>query len=120
MGLRVAVATEDGIDVQHFGHATRFHVYDLDGAGISLVEKRENGPLPTPGEDRAAAHKTKVERIRDCQALIVARVGPNALRLIEEQGIAVYESQNSVTDALNELATAEGFTAASAGQGRAQ
>ncbi len=119
MGLRVAVATEDGVGVQHFGHAIRFHVFDLDGTGISLVEKRENGPLPTPGEDRAAAHKMKVERIRDCQALIVARVGPNVLRLIEEHGIAVYESQDDVADALNELAEAEGFAAAPSGRGPA-
>jgi len=112
MGLRVAVATEDGVEVQHFGHATRFHVYDLDRAGIVLVAAREDAPSSAAAEERAAAHQRKLELIRDCGALIVARVGPNALRLIEAQGIAVYESQDPAADALKELAAAEAFDSA--------
>lgn len=108
MGLRVAVATEDGLEVQHFRHAARFHVYDVDPSGIVLVGPREDPGSTTAVEERAASHQRKLELIRDCGALIVARVGPNALRLIEAQGIAVYESQDPAPDALKGLAAAEG------------
>jgi nitrogen fixation protein NifB len=114
MTLRVAVATEDGVEVQHFGHATRFSVYDLDRMEIRPVGSREDAPSFAPCEERAAAHQRKVELLRDCQALIVARVGPHALRLIEAQGIAVYESETPVAEALEELAAAEALEPAAA------
>ncbi|SRR6266702_6642171 len=107
MELRVAVASEDGVEVQHFGHATRFQVYDLHRSGIALVEARDHAPSCAPGEERAAGHQRALELIEDCRALIVARIGPNALRLVESRGIAVYESEGPAAEALKELAAAE-------------
>jgi predicted Fe-Mo cluster-binding NifX family protein len=103
MGLRVAVATDDGVVVQRFGHATRFHVYDLDREKIVLVERRKSGPSSVQGE--AQAEDRALDVLRDCQALVVARVGAGALlRLIEARGMAVYESQAPVASVLRDLA----------------
>lgn len=106
MGLRVAVATEDGVVVQHFGHATRFHVYDLDRGKIVLVERRKSRISSVPGEERTEDRALNV--VRDCQALVVARVGAGALRLIEARGMVVYESQAPVASVLRELAEVRG------------
>lgn len=105
MPLRVAVATRDGSTVQyHFGHAERFHVYDVAPGSIGLVDVRENVPSCQGGAGRDAAHARTLDLVADCDALVVAAVGPHALQLIEERGISCYQSEDLVPSVLAELA----------------
>jgi nitrogen fixation protein NifX len=108
MTLRVAVASRDGRNVHlHFGHADTFHVYDVSADAIALVEVRGNAPSCEPGGGKEAAHLATLDLLGDCQALVVAAVGPHALRHIEARGLACFVSEDSITSALAELATLE-------------
>ena len=108
MSIRVAIASRDGVTVhQHFGHAERFHVYDVAPDRVALVEIRDNAPSCSPGEEKHGAHLRTLDLLADCEALVVAAVGPHALRLIEARGIACYQSEDLVPDVLRELALLE-------------
>lgn len=102
--MRVAFASEDGQRVnQHFGHATRFWIWDLDAAGgAALVDVRDNEPSCGPIE-RADAHARALDRLGDCDALVVACIGPGALGLVAARGLACYETEDLVASALAEL-----------------
>lgn len=105
MTLRVAIASNDGTTVNlHFGHADRFHVYDVAPGAITFVEVRKNAPSCQPGEGRHPAHLRTLESLADCQAVVVAAVGPHALGLIEASGIACYQSEDLIASVLTELA----------------
>lgn len=108
MPLRVAVATRTGETVHmHFGHATHFHVYDVAGTSARLVEVRQNQPGCGSTQDRHAAHRRTLDLLSDCQAIVVSCVGPGALRAIEARGIACYETEDPVADALRRIAELE-------------
>ena len=69
MAYRIAVASTDGIVVnQHFGHAERFHIIELDA---------ETGKYEYTGT-------REVER--------VAKIGSGASKQLESRGFTVYEA----------------------------
>jgi nitrogen fixation protein NifB len=73
---RVAVATKGGGLVnEHFGHAREFLVYDVaaDGAALAGVRKVERYCAGGEGEDRALGGV--LAALRDCDAVLVARIG---------------------------------------------
>ena len=102
--MRIAIASADGKTVhQHFGHATHFQIYEVMAGQAALVTIRENAPSCGP-EERPAAHQRTLDLIADCEAVVVACVGPHALRLMEARGIACFESEDLITNVLAELA----------------
>ena len=102
--MRVAFASEDGKRVhQHFGHATRFWVYEVSPAGAALVDVRDNDPS-CGSVEQPEAHARTLDRLADCDALVIACIGPGALRLVEARGLTCYETEDLVASALAELA----------------
>ncbi len=95
--MRIAVASKDGRIVnQHFGHAKRFLIFELDETGrINLVEER---PVDRycPGDEEAeeTSHPFEEDRftrvysaIKDCEYLLVARIGPTPEEKLRQKGI---------------------------------
>ncbi|MCM0083119.1 dinitrogenase iron-molybdenum cofactor biosynthesis protein [Geomonas sp. Red32] len=40
--MLIAVASKDGVEInQHFGHAERFLIYEVDGDSVKLVDERK-------------------------------------------------------------------------------
>ena len=108
MSWRVAVTSADGVLInQHYGHAAWFLIYDIGTDGTcTLVEKRAVDPWCNSAgrADAEDGHSGIAGDITDCAAVLTARIGPPARKKLELAGIAVFEEQAPIDDALKKLA----------------
>ena len=102
--VRVAVATDDDeLDVQRFGHATRFAVYELAGGEARFIETRYCEPAcGAPGR-----HEERLGRaadvINDCNAVIVREIGPGAAAVVARRGLSVKVVSGTIAESLDAL-----------------
>ncbi|SHH54636.1 Predicted Fe-Mo cluster-binding protein, NifX family [Sporobacter termitidis DSM 10068] len=104
MPLRIAAASSDGKVVnRHFGAARQFLIFDVDGAGIRFVEKRESEPPCSQGahDDQKLQHTIRL--MADCDAVLVSRIGPVAAALLAQSGISAMEFGGFIEDAVYKL-----------------
>jgi len=87
----MAVATAgQGVINQHFGHATEFLVYRVDGSQIEMVGPRKvelycGGPGECPEEEnRLQGH---LNALIDCRAVLSAKIGIGPWQQLEQAGI---------------------------------
>jgi predicted Fe-Mo cluster-binding NifX family protein len=104
MGWRVAAASIDGILVtEHFGRSKGFYIVDIQPDGTFVtVERRTVTPLCL-SEDHSAMAST-VQTLRDCTAVLVAKIGPSARKQLELAGISVFEQPVTIEEAAQKLA----------------
>ncbi len=73
---KVAVASQQGLVVdEHFGHAKRFWIYLVTREGCTLLEQREVDHYCHGNTSDKGALVRILETIRDCEAVLVARIG---------------------------------------------
>jgi nitrogen fixation protein NifB len=93
-GMRIAVASKDGrlID-QHFGHAERFLIYEVNGEAIGFIEERCVEKYCS-GDENHLYDKDRFEMffdvIKDCSILLVSRIGTRPEKELEKKGIKVF------------------------------
>jgi predicted Fe-Mo cluster-binding NifX family protein len=106
MAWRIAVTSADGVLInQHFGRARWFFIRDLqDGGGSLPVERREIAEVCGGGDHGESVWPEVMEALRDCKALITAKIGPGPRKRLELAGISVYEEPARIDDALKMLA----------------
>jgi nitrogen fixation protein NifB len=112
---RVAIASRDGglID-ECFGRAGFYLIYEADGSGYRLREQRPgprpcrgSGPESAPGSGQDHDHQAlaaAVALLADCDLVLAGRIGPEALRLLDKNGIAGFAVHISIAEALRKLA----------------
>ena len=87
--VKVAVATKEGKAVsEHFGHATRFAIYEVTPESVCLLEEREVSHCCLGGEGDARAMPGILAAIRDCRAVLVAKIGDGATEKLHAVGVA--------------------------------
>jgi predicted Fe-Mo cluster-binding NifX family protein len=106
--MLIAVATKDGRDIdQHFGHAERFLIYDVEGSEAKLVDEKkverycsfdEGHPL------RGHILRGIADALAGCRAVVTARIGPAPQEEMERLGIDVYSATGEIKATLVELA----------------
>jgi predicted Fe-Mo cluster-binding NifX family protein len=103
--VRVAIGTHTGVRVsEHFGHATRFEIWELGPDGARLVESRVNRPACGVGSDRAdELMDASVAAVADCRAVVVARLGECALNRLDKLGILAFETEDPVDATVRQL-----------------
>ncbi|MDO6681701.1 NifB/NifX family molybdenum-iron cluster-binding protein [Oceanobacter sp. 5_MG-2023] len=85
---RVAVASKDDISInQHFGHARHFIIYQLSQAGIERQEQRDVGLYCHGHSADHAAMADILTTIKDCDAVLVARVGDGPADKLRAVGV---------------------------------
>jgi len=97
--MRIAVTTTDGKKVdQHFGKATRFDVYDVEGDKMELVESREmisycdcDKAASTDSAHSFSSDRFSVvkEKLQDVDRLYTVQIGDTPKAQLEIIGIAV-------------------------------
>ncbi|MDR2078600.1 MAG: dinitrogenase iron-molybdenum cofactor biosynthesis protein [Treponema sp.] len=112
MGWRVAAASIDGILVtEHYGRSKWFYIVDIQPDGTFItVERRSVTPLCESGGHSEAGMASGVQALRDCTAVLVAKIGPSARRQLELAGISVFEQPVIVEEAARKLAVYYGRT----------
>ena len=104
--LRIAVASSDGIVVNsHFGRATAFHIYQTDEnfENVRYLELRTANPVCDRGnhdEDRLNAN---LEKIADCDYLLVSRIGYEAEAMARQKNIESYEIPGIINESIGKL-----------------
>ncbi|GAB6041954.1 NifB/NifX family molybdenum-iron cluster-binding protein [Endothiovibrio diazotrophicus] len=74
--MLVAVASRSGVAIdEHFGHATRFLVYNLDHLQCAQLESRAVDHYCHGQRGDGGALARIMECIADCTAVFVARIG---------------------------------------------
>ena len=103
--VRVAIGTHNGLRVsEHFGHATRFEIWEVSPNGARLVESRVNRPSCGVGSDRAdELMDASVATVADCRAVVVARIGECALTRLDRLGILAFETDDPVDATVRQL-----------------
>lgn len=95
--MRIAITTSNGEKVdQHFGKATRFDVYDVEGDEMKLVETREVESYCSGEGQPVVNHKfspdrfsSVKEKLEDCDKLYTMQIGDKPKEQLDIIGIAV-------------------------------
>ncbi|OPY30105.1 MAG: molybdenum cofactor biosynthesis protein A [Methanomassiliicoccales archaeon PtaU1.Bin030] len=105
---RIAVATSDGRTVdQHYGHAERFRVYEVEAGRIEdagSVDVSGLQEVPLFGPDHRRKMVSTAERLRGMDAVISLKYGDPAIEELRERGIIPIEGHGDVHEALRQAA----------------
>lgn len=118
MAYKIAVASSDGKNVDlHLGSSPFLKVYTAEGLDFQFLEDRKvdvsseaeagcqgggcsggNG-----GGCSGGGNPQSVEIVADCRAVVAAKVGKNARRLLELKAISVFDIEIPVEEALSKI-----------------
>jgi nitrogen fixation protein NifB len=109
MTARLAFAGDsENRQLEHFGHAQEFVVYDLDDEAAALVETRAIDAFCAAGPRGDDALAATTDLLRDCQIVISAAVGPCVQNALANSGLLTLEFEGTIDEALRQL-VARGF-----------
>ncbi|MDD3394956.1 MAG: NifB/NifX family molybdenum-iron cluster-binding protein [Anaerotignum sp.] len=93
MKVKIAVASTDGKVVnEHFGRAEYFHIFEIEKNNYDYLETRNVKPCCSNEGHTNAAFEKVIEGIKDCVAIVVAKIGDGASLYLEEKGFAIFEA----------------------------
>jgi predicted Fe-Mo cluster-binding NifX family protein len=96
----VAIPTDGGAYLAHFGRALSMAVFGIDGDQVSSRDDRIN---PDPEHLDPAHHRVMLDLVRGCEVVIAAHVGPAMVTSLTRRGVRVlgapYESVESTIQA---------------------
>ena len=95
MAYRIAVASTDGIVVnQHFGHAERFHIIELDAETekYEYTETRKVERVCQGHYHHDSSFDKVIDVLSDVHAVVVAKIGAGASQQLESRRLTVYEA----------------------------
>jgi nitrogen fixation protein NifX len=90
--MKIAITTSDGkiIDT-HFGHASAFHIYEMENGALKFKEVRHCPPYSisdkTHGGFDAFRFGNVYEIIKDCRFLYTSKIGEIPEAKLKEKGI---------------------------------
>ncbi len=106
--MLIAVASKDGREInQHFGHAERFLIYEVEGNDVKLVdEKKVERYCSFDPQHPLRSHVLKgiAAALDGCRAVVTAQMGEHPRRQLEDLGIEPYAIEGPIKAALLELA----------------
>ncbi|MCD7810531.1 MAG: dinitrogenase iron-molybdenum cofactor biosynthesis protein [Ruminococcus sp.] len=106
---RIAVASSDGIVVnQHFGHAGRFLIYEVESNGnFNLAEIRNTEPVCSFRNHDDEKLMKNMRMIQDCKYLLVSRIGNGASICAEQLGITAMELPDLIENSIRKIISYE-------------
>ncbi len=106
--MLIAVASKDGKEInQHFGHAERFLVYEVEGNEVRLVDEKKVERYCSYDADhplRAHILDAIANALAGCRAVICAQIGQAPQMEMERLGIDAYVAEGPIKATLVELA----------------
>lgn len=94
--MKIAVATSNDKDVDHFGKAQGFLIYEFDEENMIFIEKRDSKKVK--GEKHQ--WQKSLDVIGDCEVAICAQAGLKGKLGLKDAGIKLVEDEGTVEDAL--------------------
>lgn len=106
--MLIAVASKDGKEIdQHFGHAERFLIYDVENGDTKLVDERTvERYCSFDPEHPLRGHllKSIAEALAGCRAVVTAQMGEHPQGELEKLGIEPFVASGQIRQTLVELA----------------
>ena len=106
--MLIAVASKDGKDInQHFGHAERFLIYDVENGDAKLVDERKvERYCSFDPEHPLRGHLLEgiVEALAGCRAVVTAQMGEHPKSELERLGVEPFMTSGPIKHTLVELA----------------
>ena len=106
--MLIAVASKDGREInQHFGHAERFLIFDVEQDEARLVDEKKVERYCSYDQDhplRAHILEAIAEALMDCRAIVCAQIGQGPQMEMERLGIDTFVADGEIKPALVELA----------------
>jgi len=106
--MLIAVATKDGKLInQHFGHAERFLLYEVEGSAVKLVDEKKVERYCTYDEAhplRGHVLRAISEALQGCRAIVCSQIGPAPQDEMARLGFEVYTLEGEIHSSLTELA----------------
>lgn len=89
---------------QHFGHATKFHIYEYKNDVITFIEDRpvEQYFHGTREDKEAGRIYHLIKAIEDCNCVICMRIGVCPSNALKEKNIDIYTTYNLIEDGIRE------------------
>jgi predicted Fe-Mo cluster-binding NifX family protein len=101
---RIAVASNDGLTLhRHFGRADQFQIYDVDANGYSFLGVRKVTHPCADGGHSTAAFDSVLDVLSDCEAVVVAKIGPGAAEYLMFKGMRIFEGYGMLEDVLKKI-----------------
>ena len=101
---KIAVASSDGIVVNsHFGRATQFYIYEMVDDGAKLLEIRKVEPVCQGGNHDSERMNDTMDKISDCEYLLVSKIGYGAVAVAEQKGVVPYEIPGVIEESIQQL-----------------
>ncbi len=94
--MKIAIATSNGKDVEHFGKAQEFMIYEFDGENANFTEKRESPKIK--GEKHQ--WQKSLDVIEGCEVVICAQAGLKGKFGLKNAGIKLIEDEGSIDEVL--------------------
>jgi predicted Fe-Mo cluster-binding NifX family protein len=106
--MLIAVASKDGKEInQHFGHAERFLIYDVENGDAKLVEERKvERYCSYDPEHPLRGHLLKeiANALAGCRAVVTAQMGEHPKSELEKLGVEPFMTSGPIKYTLVELA----------------
>ncbi|WP_053242220.1 NifB/NifX family molybdenum-iron cluster-binding protein [Clostridium sp. DMHC 10] len=97
MSYRIAVGSSDGVYIdEHFATALQFLIYEVKGDNYEFIEKRNNEELCECSRYHENRFAPLVEKIKDCRAILVGKIGPGAAAVLQEMELILTIFQNQL------------------------
>lgn len=106
MAYRIAIASTDGIVVnQHFGHAERFHIIEIDAAAgeYQYAGTRETERVCQGHYHSETSFDKVAEVLSDIHAVVVAKIGQGASQQLESRGFTIYEAPYPIVPLIEKI-----------------
>jgi predicted Fe-Mo cluster-binding NifX family protein len=106
--MLIAVASKDGKEInQHFGHADRFLIYDVDGEKVTLMEEKVVERYCSDDPDhqlRKHLLSALADSVKGCRAVVCAQIGQAPQMEMERLGVEVFTADGPIERTIVELA----------------
>ena len=106
--MLIAVASKDGKEInQHFGHAERFLIFNVDNGDATLVEERTVERYCSFDPDhplRGNLLRNIAETLAGCRAVVTAQMGEHPKSELEKVGVEPFVTSGLIKPILVELA----------------
>ncbi len=106
--MLIAVTSKDGKEInQHFGHAERFLVYDVENGSAKLIDERKvDRYCSFDPESPLRGHLLTgiFDALSGCRAIVTAQIGDHPRGELEKRGIELFVTGGHIKQTLVELA----------------
>lgn len=103
--MKIAVASSDQINTDHFGRARGFAIYQLNGDEVKFIGYMENNINP----EEKHQWQEGLNILGDCEVIIAAQAGMKAKYGIKKANLKLVEDEGTVEEVLERFIKHERF-----------